>query len=559
MLQKNTLHFCLFFVACAFIMLVNLSGWDLTYPDETRYAQIAREMIETGQYIIPHLNAEIYPDKPPLLFWLIALASKPFGDVTTFAARLPSALATLGGILLVYLFARKLYGPQAALLASLILFTSRKFFNVGLSVHFDPLLTFWITLALLLFYCGYEKQNGARKYFLLSYVSIGCALLTKGPAGFAIPLITIVLFLILKRDLSKIKKLELGKGSLIILGMLALWLVPACILGGAEYTQNVLFKQTFGRMVKSFAHKEPFYYYLLKFPSDFLPWSVFIPAAGIHFWRNRTKNNNVLFPAAWFAATFLLFSLVSGKRSLYLLPLYPAAALIMAKFFGDLLRMEASDIPALQKRFITIPSQLLFGALAASCAVIMIAPAGKMSIVQKLAPAQPVLFPVALLGVTVSVGAILYIQKKPDIRYIMRALMLSFMVTALVTVLSIFPAVENTASVAPFCAKIRALVGPDDTLLTSFDPERLNYSLHRYPIPIVIDRIALEKIFQSSETIYYLALKNDYENMPEQLKNMLTLLEQGQVGHSKVVYLLVNKADSVLEAQALPQNEALRH
>ena len=172
-------------------------------------------------------------------------------------------------------------------------------------------------------------------------------------------------------------------------------------------------------MVNSFAHKEPFYYYLLKFPSDFLPWSVFIPAACIHFWRNRTRNNNILFPAAWFAATFLLFSLVSGKRSLYLLPLYPAAALIMAKFFGDLLRMEASDIPALQKRFITIPSQLLFGGLAASGAVIMIAPAGKMSIVQKLAPAQPVLFPVALLGVTVSVGAILYIQKKPDIRYIL--------------------------------------------------------------------------------------------------------------------------------------------
>ena len=137
--------------------------------------------------------------------------------------------------------------------------------------------------------------------------------------------------------------------------------------------------------------------------------------------------------------------------------------------------------------------------------------------------------------------------------------MLSFIVTALVAVLSIFPAVENTASVEPFCAKIRALVGPDDTLLTSFDPERLNYGLHRYPIPIVIDRIALEKIFQSSETIYYLALKTDYENMPEQLKNMLTLLEQGQVGHSKVVYLLVNKADSALEAQALPQNEALRH
>ena len=196
--------------------------------------------METGQYILPHLNAEIYPDKPPLLFWLIALASQPFGDVTDLCR--PPAICACNprGILLVYLFARKLYDPLTALLASLILFTARKSFSVGLSVHFDPLLTFWTTLALLLFYCGYEKQNGARKYFLLSYVSMGCALLTKGPAGFAIPLITIFLFLILKRDLSKIKKLELGKGILIILGMLALWLTPACILGGEEYTQNIL-------------------------------------------------------------------------------------------------------------------------------------------------------------------------------------------------------------------------------------------------------------------------------------------------------------------------------
>jgi len=398
MLQKNTLLFCIFFVVCGFIMLGNLGGWDLYGNDDPRYAQIAREMLETGQYILPHLNAEIYPDKPPLFFWFIALASQPFEDVTACAARLPSALATLGGILLVYLFARKLYDPLTALLASLILFTARKSFSVGLSVHFDPLLAFWTTLALLLFYCGYEKQNGARKYFLLSYVSIGCALLTKGPAGFAIPLITIFLFLILKRDLSKIKKLELGKGLLIILGMLALWLTPACILGGAEYTQNILFKQTFGRTVNSFAHKAPFYYYLLKFPSDFLPWSVFIPAACIHFWRNRTRNNNILFPAAWFAATFLVFSLVSGKRSLYLLPLYPAAALIMAKFFGDLLRMEAFDIPALQKRFIAIPSQMLFGGIAVAGVIIMLALLDKMSIIQDLAPAKPVLFPVACLA-----------------------------------------------------------------------------------------------------------------------------------------------------------------
>ena len=543
MLQKHNLLFYLLFAACGFIMLGNLGGWDLYGPDEPRYAQIAREMLETGQYILPHINAEIYPDKPPLFFWLIALASKPFGDVTACAARLPAALATLGGILLVWLFARKLYDPLTALLAALILFTSRKFFSVGLSVHFDPLLAFWTTLALLLFYCGYEKQKGAGKYFILSYVSMGCALLTKGPVGFAIPLITIALFLVLKRDFSKIKDIALGKGILIILGMLALWLAPACILGGGEYSQNIIFKQTFGRMVKSFAHEEPFYYYLLQFPSDFLPWSVFIPAACIHFWRNRVSNNNILLPAAWFGGVFLLFSLVSGKRALYLLPLYPAAALIMAKFFGDLLRMEACDIPALQKRCIAIPCQLLFGAVAAAGVIIMLALAGTMNFIQNLAPAKPALFPVACLAAVGGIGGILYIKNKADIKRVLCALAFFTIAANLLVVLSIFPAVKKLQSDAPFCAKIQALVGPNDTLFASFMPSVLNYWLHRYPIPVTRDSAALEKIFASPEKVYYLAGDREFKNLPEEFRNMAIVLAKGHISH-KELYLLVNKAGS---------------
>jgi len=112
-----------FFAVAAVIFFSNLGGWDLWNPDEPRYAQVAREMIETGSYALPHINGVIYPDKPPLFFWMIAGASFPFGDVNAFSARFPSAFFGFCLILLTYFFTRKIFDPLTALLAAVILFT----------------------------------------------------------------------------------------------------------------------------------------------------------------------------------------------------------------------------------------------------------------------------------------------------------------------------------------------------------------------------------------------------------------------------------------------------
>ncbi|MEI6125857.1 MAG: glycosyltransferase family 39 protein [Pseudomonadota bacterium] len=530
-----------FLILCACIMLGNLGGWDLGGADEPRYAQIAREMLETGQYILPHINAETYPDKPPFLFWLISLAAKPFGDVTAFPARLPSVLAGLGSLVLVYFFAKKMYGPRTGLLAAAILFTSKEFFTTCLSVHFDLLLTFWTTLSLLLFYHGYVRAEGGKKYFILSYVSMGLALFTKGPVGFVVPLIAIALFLITKKEFRSFTAIELGKGALIIPGILALWLIPACIIGGSDYTQNILLKQTFGRTVNSFAHKAPFYYYMLQFPLDFLPWTVFIPGACIYFWKNKREKLDILFPLVWFAGTFLLFSLVSGKRALYLLPLYPAAAIIMAKFWEDVIKTGAAGGGAMQKKFITIPSYLLFGAATAGGVGAIIALMGNLSFIQELAPLKSTLFPVACLFMAGGCAGIFFLRRKKDLKYCFYATAVFMVGISLLTVFSIFPAVKNFKSGVPFCEKVHELLGADTQLLASFQPDFFNYCLHKYPIPVERDIVALEKMFISSEKIYYLARENDYAEAPDEFKNMVAVLEKGKVGHT-MIYLLVNRA-----------------
>ncbi len=304
-------------LAAAVILFINIGGWDLWNPDEPRYAEVAREMVKNGNYLVPHINGHIYPDKPPVFFWLIALCSMPLGDVSAAAARFPSALAALGVIFLTCLLGRKLYNPAVGIFAGLILLSTAQFFWLAVRANIDMTLTLWTTLAIFLLYCGYTRERGRHLCYLLAYFIMGLATITKGPVGIAIPLITMLLYCIAQKEYGQLKKLDLLPGLIIIAATAALWLVPACILGGNEYTQNILFKQTIGRTVDSYSHKQPFYYYLENFPADFNPWTIFIPSAVIFFWRRKKQGAqlDLAFPLAWFAGTFIFFLLFPGNET----------------------------------------------------------------------------------------------------------------------------------------------------------------------------------------------------------------------------------------------------
>jgi len=147
-----------------FLFLFNLGKRDLWAPDEPRYAQVSKEMRDTGNFIVPHLNSAPYPDKPPLLFWLINLFSLPFGKITALSARLPSAFAGIGCCVAIFYLGKYLYqNTRLALLSSLLLATSSKFLWMAHRVAFDVLLTFFVTMAIVCFYKGYSKQKKYRK------------------------------------------------------------------------------------------------------------------------------------------------------------------------------------------------------------------------------------------------------------------------------------------------------------------------------------------------------------------------------------------------------------
>jgi len=530
-------------LATAAILFINLGGWDLWNPDEPRYAEVAREMVKTGNYIVPHINGEIYPDKPPLFFWIVALCSKPFGDVSAATARFPSALATLGVLLLTFLIGRKLYNPAVGFFAGLILITTTQFFWLSLRANIDVTLTLWTTLAIYLFYCGYTREQGKNICYLLAYFFMGLATITKGPVGFFIPLITLVLFLITQKQYRQLKEIKLIPGFLIILAIAALWLVPACITGGNEYTQNILFKQTFGRAVDSYSHKQPFYYYLVNFPADFNPWTIFIPSAIILFWRKKKQGEtlNITFPLVWFAGTFIFFSLVSGKRNLYLLPLYPAAALLMARFWYDVIEV-AKEQPA---KLITIPFYILFGALTLGSLGFsaVLALENKTSLMSKfeIDLSNVPLYPMIILFLAGGVTGLVLLKNKARAVFPFALVAVIMLAGFFFSVVSFLPAINTFKSGKPFCERIAKIVKPADKLVTfRFHPESFNFFMKRSPIPVIDEYKDLKALLVSPEKVYCLILAKYNEYAPDEDKKLVTVLDKCQIGHREY-YLLVNK------------------
>jgi 4-amino-4-deoxy-L-arabinose transferase-like glycosyltransferase len=547
-LSSDFLNISILVLAGAIILFINIGGWDLWNPDEPRYAQVAREMMQTGNYLVPHINSEIYPDKPPVFFWLIALASKPFGDVTSASARIPSAVAALGVILLTYLFGRILYNQTVGLLAGLILLTTTQFTWLALRANIDITLTLWTTLSIFLFYSGYTKEKSKTAWYLLSYGAMGLAVLTKGPVGFAIPLITIALFLIAQMQFKQFKELSIGKGVLIIAGVTAVWLVPACILGGGEYAREIIFKQTISRTVDSFSHKQPFYYYLINFPADFNPWTFFIPSAVIYGWRKirQGETMNLRFPLVWFLGTFVFFSFISGKRNLYLMPLYPAAALLMARFWYDFTAKGSEAAMKEHPRLLTIPFYLLFGGLTifsiiAGAAVLFggsIPQLQEFDLDLKTVPLYPLLIVLCAGGV----AGLLLIRKRVRAALPFSVIILVMFLGFIFSVRDIFPSLNAAKSAKPFCDRINKIVKPEDKLIAfRFDPESFNYFLNRTPIPVINDYEKMKERLKAPDKVYGLVLARHLDQAPEDEKKMITVLDESQIGHRKY-YFFVNHA-----------------
>jgi hypothetical protein len=312
----------------ALLYLPSIWTRDLWSPDEPRYAEVARAMEARGDWILPHLNGEVYGEKPPLFFWLgLAAGRLPFVPDGS-GARLVSVLAALGTLLLTWRLGRRLMDQETGWLAALVLATSAMFVLHATSGVIDATLTLLVTAALSVALRAREERSPV--LWGLFYVLAGLGLLTKGPVALAIPGGVLLVMALREGGVRRAWARHPLWGIPLAAAVVALWLVPAIVRGGEAYAEIILFKQNVGRAFDSWHHKEPLTYFLRVFPGSFMPWLLALPLALASAWRARRQEPGVAAPLVWFLFTFVFFSVVSGKKTRYLLPLFPAASLLVA-------------------------------------------------------------------------------------------------------------------------------------------------------------------------------------------------------------------------------------
>ncbi len=371
----------LLLVIAAAMLFSFLGTRDLWAPDEPKYALVAREMIETGEFLIPHVNGAPYPDKPPLMFWAIAAVSLLTGGVTPAAAVLPSivaALFVLGGTMRL---ARTL-APQADLAVELLaaggLACAYRFVMQATSGQLDMLLCAFSTWAFVFLFETLETPGGGDRT-LPAFLMMGLGTLAKGPVALVIPLGGVAAAAILTGRARALGRLVSWRAAAVFAAVVGAWLVPAgwhaLATGRQEWLTDLLFRQTIVRYAASWHHHQPPWFFLVVPWYDFFPASALLPAALIGLARPGTRPGPAIPRSAFVglaaasAFAVLFFSIPSGKRGLYLLPIYPLLALLIA---FDLERRLAAGRRLFAPRAGLAVAGLALGALAVAVPAVVL-------------------------------------------------------------------------------------------------------------------------------------------------------------------------------------------
>lgn len=314
--------------------------------DEPRFALIAKEMVESGQWLFPMRGGEIYPDKPPLFMWGIAIGYLLTGSIKV-AFLLPSLLAGLLTIALVWDLGRRLWSAQVGFMAGLLLLFTVQFTLQAKTAQIDALVTFFITLGVYGF-VRFLLCGGGWRWYWLGWFAAGLGIITKGVGLLAL----LILIPAVWTHREKIRTATRGDwlkglaGPLFMVLAIALWLVPMLLAVAQSgdpvlqaYRDNILLRQTVTRYANAWHHVKPFWYYLTSvIPPFWLPLSLLLPWLVVA-WRKaiQGQDRRIILLLGYLVLVILFFSASPGKRGVYVTPGTPALALLTAPFVADLL------------------------------------------------------------------------------------------------------------------------------------------------------------------------------------------------------------------------------
>ena len=314
-----------------------LGSHDLWPPDEPRFALVAREMWQRADYAVLSLDDRLYTDKPPLFFWAINGFGRLLGGVDEWAARLPSAVAGLLALFLTYWLGASLYERRTGLYGALVCATSVQIVERARWASIDMTLNLFVLSAVVLLWRSWTAPERAPWVVRGAWILMGLATLAKGPVGLLLPLLAVLPAMLLERDLLAVRRVFLPSGIALYLAVTLAWFGIFAHRVGAAFAVQVLVHQNVERYVDAWNSRHPVWYYLWRFPAGFFPWSLAFPwgIAQGYAPEEAPHRRSVRFLVTWIVAILVFFSLSTGKRGVYIIPLYPAASILVGRLLAQ--------------------------------------------------------------------------------------------------------------------------------------------------------------------------------------------------------------------------------
>jgi 4-amino-4-deoxy-L-arabinose transferase-like glycosyltransferase len=462
----------LLLVAGLALFFWRLGSHDLWPPDEPRFALVAKEMRMRGDYSVLSLDNHLYTDKPPLFFWAINGFAWLLGGIDEWAARLPSAVSTLLALFLIERLGTWLYDRRTGLLAALVFATSLQILERGRWASIDMTLNLFVLSAIVLLWLGRSRPDGDRVPIAAAWVMMGLATLAKGPVGLVLPILAIVPWALVERDVRFVRRVLSPSGILLYLLVTLSWFGVFAWRLGPRYALWVLMHQNVERYVGAWNSTHPVWYYLWRFPVGFFPWIIFLPWAIAHAVspQERERRSAMVFLLSWAAAIFLFFSFSTGKRGVYIIPLYPAMAILVARLlaraWGTSPAQGESDgtgeAPALPDA-----ARRLRGPLLAWAGISLLMTAALVLMARRRYP--ELLATAAALGLVFAAGALgaLVLHRKGRTAGGLACLFASLVLVVLVSTETLLPWANRRANIRAFASQVKERLVPGAAFATT--------------------------------------------------------------------------------------------
>jgi 4-amino-4-deoxy-L-arabinose transferase-like glycosyltransferase len=383
---RLALPFLLLLVLAGVLFFAGLGSLPLLEPDEGRNAEVAREMLASGDWIAPRYDGMAYLDKPAVFFCMVALSLK-VGGLDEWAARAPSALMGLCLLLLAWILTRRMCGNSAAMRAVAIIATAPLVVVFSRLVIFDMTLAFLITLAMVSFWFAEAAEFERPGMDVLMFFAMGLATITKGPVGFLLPLLSITVYAVVRGELRELKHLRWGLGFGVFLATVLPWFIFISVRH-PDFPRYALLEESLARFSGGLVHRQGgLLYYVPVYLAGFFPWSIFLLWAG---WsrrkrwkefRDRSFSSN-LYLLTWSAVTLVFFSLSRSQLPGYFLPAIVPLGILMAKAWDDVGEPGSARAPDwLTAGFATL---LGLGLIVAACSQLAMFSSARSHLASKL-------------------------------------------------------------------------------------------------------------------------------------------------------------------------------